>query len=279
MGYGKTKVWAKCLCTMILPLVALPWAGADVINQSSGTETYNSRIDSNSTINLSGTADATFNGKIGSGTEISVYDSAISAFNGELANNVVIDLYGGTTTVNSIKNNATINVSGGTLLLNQSVGNGASVNVSSGSLELGADDIFPNNGSQAALTMSGGSLQTNGYNVEFESLTLDGDSVIDLGNNPDILVNLGSVSGSGTLTVVNWVDGDSLTFDPGSSSIDVSTQIMFSPGGAVVDPNDPSKIIPQPIPEPTTVLFGTGLVLLACGWEIRRRRKQASATA
>ncbi|WP_269537902.1 PEP-CTERM sorting domain-containing protein [Cerasicoccus fimbriatus] len=227
----------------------------------------------NSTITIFNDADAIFNGKIGTGTDIFIQNTAIAVFNGELANNVTIDLQGGTTTVNSIKNNATINVNGGTLLLNQSVGNSASVNVNSGTLELGADDVFPTSGNQASLTMNGGTLDTQGYNVEFDSLTLNGDSTIDLGDNPNVTVDLGAISGSGTLTVINWVDTNSIIFNPGSSSIDVGTQVMFAPGGAIVDPNDPSKIIPVPVPEPSTYALGALLGIFGVMFEMRRRHK------
>lgn len=244
-----------------------------VISQGSGTQVYNSNVGTNSTITIFNDADATFNGKIGTGTDIFIQDTAIAVFNGELANNVTIDLQGGTTTVNSIKNNATINVNGGTLLLNQSVGNSASVNVNSGTLELGADDVFPTSGNQASLTMNGGTLDTQGYNVEFDSLTLNGDSTIDLGDNPNVTVDLGAITGSGTLTVINWVDANSIIFNPGSSTIDVGTQVMFAPGGAVIDPNDPSKIIPVPVPEPSTYALGALLGVCGAFYEMMRRRK------
>lgn len=244
-----------------------------VISQGSGSQVYNSNVGTNSTITIFNDADAIFNGKIGTGTDIFIQDTAIAVFNGELANNVTIDLQGGTTTVNSIKNNATINVNGGTLLLNQTVGNSASVNVNSGTLELGADDVFPTSGNQASLTMNGGTLDTQGYNVEFDSLTLNGDSTIDLGDNPNVVVDLGAISGSGTLTVINWVDANSIIFNPGSSSIDVGTQVMFAPGGAIVDPNDPSKIIPVPVPEPSTYALGALLGIFGVFFELGRRRK------
>lgn len=259
-----TRHGAGILALWLLSTAAL--AGA-TLTHDTGTTTYSQNFGNNSTLTING-GDATFTGTINTNSQVNVTGGS-TLFSGILKNNVVFNLTGGSTTVNSVQNNATFNVDGGELSLNEQIGNGASVNVDSGSLSLGTNDVFANN---TNVTMSGGTLNTGGNNVTFDSLTLTGDSTIDL-SSPDGettgTINVGTISGGGTVTFTGYTDTTQVQFDDNGSTVDVGSQVMFGNTPGMV--TDDGTIIPA-VPEPSTYLGGAFLVCFLIGFEIRRRR-------
>jgi len=259
MKLNERQLYVK-VRNLVMFLMSTAVACGVVINHS-GTQTYPSNVGANSTINIP-SGSATFEGTINSGTVVNQSGGG-SIFNGNIKNNVVFNLSGGLMEVNSIQNNAQINQSGGTLLLNQPIGNGASVNVSGGSLDLGADGIFANN---TNITLSGGLLATNGFGFNVDSLTLSGNSTIDLGGNEDIQIDLGAVSGSGTVTFTNWGSGNVINYD--SLNLGEGGDIIFDGVGSVIGGG---TIIP-PVPEPKAYVMGAALLLLIGFHRYRRLR-------
>lgn len=240
--------------------------GADY---STGPQTEENTFNGD-TINLFTGADVTFTGDLKNNVTVNV-NGGYGLFSGAIQNNVFFDITGGKVDINSVQNNATFKVDGGDIQFNESVGNNAEVDVSGGTVLLGNDDVFSNN---TNFTMSGGTLDTQGHSVNFDSLTLTGNATLDLADNPDIFVDVGKISGTGTLTVENFVTTNQLIFDSGTSDINVGKQVYYGSTPAVIDPDNPDAIIydPNPVPEPATWFAGSLLLLAALGFEIYRRR-------
>ncbi len=251
-----------CLCLMMGSL----WGQTLTHTESDGTVTYTNGWNPGSTLTITG-GQATFTGGVRNNTN--VYSTGgLAIFQGPLQNNVQFFIAGGDVQVDSIQNNANFQVSSGSITFNEQVGNNANIAVSGGTVTLGADNVF---NESTNLTMSGGTLATQGYDVTFGSLTLNGDSVLDLGDNPDVVVNLGSISGSGNLTVTGWTDFNQIQFNPGDSVSGVANQISFYPSTGSIVIGD--KIVPiNVIPEPSTYLAGFLLLSLAGWFEWKRRR-------
>jgi len=237
------------------------------LTHDSGTATYTQNFRNGSIISILD-GDATFTGTLRNNTTVNVSGGS-ALFSGDLLNNVVFNISGGITTINSVKNNATFNVTGGELKLNQPIGNNASLDIDSGTLSLGTDDVFANN---TNITLTDATLDTGGNHVSFDSLTLNGDSTLDLGDNPEAIIDAGTISGDGTLTVTGFSESTQLQFDEGSSTIEVGDQIMFGDFPGTIGDN--GAIIPA-VPEPSTILGGVILGACMLGFEIRRRRSRS----
>ncbi len=241
-------------------------AGAATLTHDTGITTYTQNFSNGSLITVNG-GEATFTGTVRTNSQIDI-TGGTAIFGGTLQNNVVFNISGGAVEVNSLQNNATFNIIGGGITLNQPIGNSASVNISSGELNLGADDVFANN---TNVTMDGGTLNTQGNSVSFDSLTLNGDSIIDLGDNPDATIDVGTISGGGTVTFTNFTDATQVSFDANTSTIDVGTQVYFGATPGTV--NNEGNIVPA-VPEPSTVIGALILVAFLAAFEVRRRHSR-----
>jgi len=265
-------------------IVAVAWisvANAATFNYNSSTSDSNAF--NNDTINLNPGADVTFsgnvkrstvngnagtgifNGDIGNNTTFNISGADITV-NGDLSNNVTINQSGGDLTVNSVKNNATFNVSGGNFNLNEPIGNNAGINLSGGTIVLNEDDVFANN---TNITASGRTIDTQGNSFSVDSLTLSGGSVnLDLGNNPGASIEVGDLSGTGTLQVSNFSSSTQISYGSIDSGFNVGNQVLFgSNPGKVVG----GVIVPAPIPEPSTITGGLLICVAAGILEYRRR--------
>ena len=241
---------------------------AATLTHNSGTTTYSQNFGNNSLITVNG-GQATFTGRVRSKSTIDAFGGT-AIFNGRLDNKVTFNIAGGDVVVNSVKNNATFDVASGSISLNESIGNSASVNISGGEMNLGTDDVFANN---TDVTMSGGTLDTQGNSVSFDSLTLNGDSTIDLGNNPNSTIDVGTITGGGTVTFTGFTNTTQVSFNEGSSTVDVGNQVFFGSTPATI--NEDGNIVP--VPEPTTIIGGLVLVGFLAGFEIRRRTRREAA--
>lgn len=232
------------------------------------------------TLNISG-GDNFFDGSFGGGTTFNMTGGDATVTNGFAGGaNISVNVStGGLSVEGSIGGGANIDVASGQLALSGSVSGGASVSVQSGGtllLEDGAD--LSAGGSNVEL--NSGTLAVTADNVDINSLTLNGSSTIDLLNDDDADINFGSVDGSGTMNIVNYNSTDQVFFDPGSSSINVSTQVFFEGTPGIIDPNDPTRIIPgvTPVPEPSTYIAGGLMALLLGIHTLKRRRKIGAKT-
>lgn len=236
---------------------------ANVIMHTQGTATYDETIKPSSTVTVSG-GDATFTGTVQSGSVIGV-TGGMATFTGTIQNTVVFNLFGGITLIDTLKNNATINVSGDAQLnLAQAVGNNAIVTLEDTStLQLESDDIFSNN---TQLSATGGTILTQGYDFSVDSAEISGTTTIDLGGTTGT-VDLGNISGEGEIVFTNWTPETVIGLDP-DSTIDATSQIVFEGVGTSLG-NDGAS----PIPEPGAMALLTALAAAAV---VVSRRKRMS---
>lgn len=234
--------------------------GSSIINISGGTNLIgNSFSGGGKVLTITG-GNNTITGGLGGGADITV-----NATGGNLV--IEGDIGGG----------ADIHVSEGGLTLNGNVASGAAVLVDSGGTLLLTDGVTFGGGSNVAL--NGGTLAATG-NVSIPNVTLTGDSVIDLGNDPNAQLDIGSISGSGTINVINYVDTNQISFNPGGSpGFSPEQQVTFNGTPATTGPGG-NTIVPVEVPvvpEPGAAI-GLGLLgLLVCADYYRRRRRQAAA--
>lgn len=239
---------------------------SQTLNHTSGTDTYNNNWNTSSNLTILG-GEATFNGTVRSNSVVNSL-GGIAIFNGPLQNNVLFNVDGGFLSVNSIQNNAKFNIISGEIEFNAPIGNKANIDMSGGTLLLNNANVFNNS---TSLTFSGGTIETQGNNLVLGSLTLTGDSVIDLGNDPNSYIELGNISGTGDLTITNWTDSSQLNFTNIAPNVDVGNQIVFSPNipGTVIG----GQIVPiTVVPEPGTIFSGILLVLFAVFFSYKQYR-------
>jgi fibronectin-binding autotransporter adhesin len=155
------------------------------------------------------------------------------------------------------------------------------IDVQSGTLLLGANDRI---GNSTNMTLSGGTLATNGFSDQLGTLTLTEDSIIDFGGGDSVLTFADSSTQAwdpnATLTIINWggiaIEGggvDQLFFgsnDSGLTSAQLG-QIVFAdyPGFATGHLPDGEVV---PVPEPGAIAAAFGLTALI-GWRERKRLK------
>lgn len=91
----------------------------------------------------------------------------------------------------------------GDLILNSASTYTGDTVISDGRLQMGGDDFLA---SSSDLSLQGGTLSTDGYDLEMANLTLTSDSSIDLGSGSSILefAGVGSFTGGQTLTFLQW---------------------------------------------------------------------------
>lgn len=223
-----------------------------------------------STITVQG-GDATFTGDLQNNTLVTV-TGGYATFTGDIFNGAVFTLTGGVTTIDTLKNNATLNVSqSAELILTYSVGNNGTVELESGgTLVLEGDDIFSAN---SHLDASGGTIETNGHDLSFDSVNVSGTetTTIDLGGGTGV-VDLGEVDTSDgqIIEFTNWTPETVVYYDP-ASTIDPSTQIVFE--GVETQAGGDSA---SPIPEPAQTAFAilSAVLLLRLS---QRKEKRATA--
>ncbi|MFQ3670029.1 MAG: autotransporter-associated beta strand repeat-containing protein [Verrucomicrobiia bacterium] len=192
----------------------------------------------------------------------------------------------GTAADTSSKGWGTITHSGsGTTTIASSINNldANRITITSGTLLLGASNQIANT---TDITMAGGTFHTGGNSEIVDTLTLTADSTINMGAGNSILRFSDSsaiawVAGT-TLFITNWsgdVNGggtDQLYI--GTTNLGVTASqlsqikfidpIGFAPGTYAAQILATGEIVP--IPEPTTILVGLALLLLAA-WRERRR--------
>jgi fibronectin-binding autotransporter adhesin len=172
---------------------------------------------------------------------------------------------------------------GGTLKLSGANTYNGNTNIAGGTLLLGSNSALP---STAALTLSGGTLNTGGFSPTTGALSVNSASILDLGapGGTSILSFNSVVTWSGVLSVWNytgsaWMTGsDKLTF-ANAAGIDLSKVVFYSDsgdtqigtgGGGLLTYGSGSELVP--VPEPNAVLCGL-LLLGAVGYrELRRSR-------
>lgn len=179
-------------------------------------------------------------------------------------------------------------VNAGSLTLNKTAGVDAasgSLTVNGGTLLLGASNQIEDS---TAMTLTGGSFDTMGNSDTLGTLTLSGTSSIDLGSGGTLSFDASNgESWSGSLSITNW-DGDEngggttqLFFGSNNSGLNQgqidSIQFVnpsgFSPGTYGAKILSSGELVPfNPIPEPSTYLSGTLLLLAGVFYHFRRKR-------
>lgn len=197
-----------------------------------------------------------------------------------LVNQVAFNPAGATTTITV---NGAISGSGGLTkngagTLNLAAGNtfSGSLILNAGSLVLTASNAIANS---TPVVLNGGTFNFNGKSDTLGSLTLNGNSTLDLGSSGNSIVQFASASWTGgTLTIDNW---------NGSTTGGGSDQILFSstPSQAFLDQVywadlgiTGAKLVGQeivPVPEPSAIIGGSLLLLLA-GVQLYRRHRAAA---
>ena len=248
---------------LLAPSGMAPLSGSVIVHVT-GTTTYPETIKPSSTITVSG-GDATFLGTVQSGTIVAV-SGGVATFLGSIQATTTFNLSGGLTTIDTLQNNADINVTGSAVLkLTQAVGNNGTVSLQdTGTLILDADDIFANN---SQLIASGGSIETQGNDFSFDSVELTGSTIIDLGDSAGS-VDLGGISGTGEIVFTNWTTETVINLDP-SSTITAGSQLIFDGAETVFDGSTVSPV-PEPAQTALAILIVTGCFVL------NRRRREHS---
>ncbi len=194
--------------------------------------------------------------------------------------------YTGTTTVSA----GTLTLAAGT---GTALGGTSAVVINGGTLLLNNDNQINN---AATITLGGGTLSTGGYDDTVGTLTLTSSSVIDLGSSTGSnLYFAGSAaqswSSSALLTIQGWSGSwsgggaDRIYFGNSPSALTSAqiSQIRFvNPTGAgagtyyatLLSTGELVPTLISPVPEPSTIIGGAGVVLLL-GWDGYRRYRKA----
>lgn len=204
--------------------------------------------------------------------------SLVKSGSGSLTlSNASNDSYTGTTTVNA-----------GTVVVSGPITATPSIALNGGELRLGVADRLPNT---VAVTGSGGTLNTNGFNETVGTFTLASTATIDLGSGASILhfANSSGVTWMGsTLLITNWsgspsgLGTDQLFFGnstAGLASGQLSAVVFvnplgFDPGSYAANILSTGELVPVAVPEPSTwatILGGIGFLV------IFRRRQGAQS--
>jgi len=179
---------------------------------------------------------------------------------------------------------------GGAVRVDGNVRRVPTINVNDGTLQLGASNVIANS---VDMNLGGGTFDTDGFNERVDTLTLSASSTIDMGAGASVLEFSDSSgvawTGGAVLTVANWsgnLNGggtDQLTF--GNSSTDLTAtqvaQIRFLNPAGLPAGTHAARILASgeivPVPEPSTVIIGSLLVLVGLGDVYRRYRKSKVA--
>lgn len=269
-------------------------ADLTVLNHGTGSFGLDAHISNwgNGNLTLGGTGTTVFDGSLRGGVELSItggHNTIRAAMEGGKTINVtggtnIFDTsFAGGTTLNFLDGDnhiagdigggaeIEVNAHGGSLSVAGQIGGGSQVDVLAGSLTLtgGVDPgalILVDQGGTLLLTDGahvgdGGVLELDGGTLVFEgnvnvpNLTLSGDSVIDLGNDPNAQVNIGNITGDGTVNVINYVNSNQVAFNPGGTHIEVTEQVTFEGSPSRIDGPDGNILVPDAppvVPEPAT---------------------------
>jgi autotransporter-associated beta strand repeat len=192
-----------------------------------------------------------------------VFDTRITASNGYFVQT------SGTTTFAGDENNFfhSVNISGGHLILNNSVGYAMQIDSKSGTVTIENATVEFGGDNQVAdwtdVTLGDNAvLKFNDTAQHIDSLTITGDSILDFGEGGSTFdISSLTLHGDSVLTIVNWSDDLDTFFanvNPGSSTL---AKIIFDGiGEAAWDSSSGTGVlIPTlPVPEPAA----TGLLLL-----------------
>ena len=99
-------------------------------------------------------------------------------------------------------------------------------------------------------------------------MSLTGDSILDLSDTPNADIDLGTITGDGTLTIVGYDEDTSIEFKESASTINSSSQIKFGSFPSSVEGND---LIPA-VPEPSTYAGGLLLLFVGIGYQIKKNK-------
>jgi fibronectin-binding autotransporter adhesin len=185
-------------------------------------------------------------------------------------------------TDSSILNLGTITKEGtGTLTINSNVNNieAATINITGGTLLLGDSDQLANSND---MILDGGTFATGGNDEILSTLTLSSNSTIDMGSGSSILQYAdGGDYQTGLLTIDNWsgtpsIGGgtDQIIFGQTLSPSFLSNVFWSDLGITGAIQLESGEIVPV-IPEPSTIIGGLLLLLGVGGFEYRRRRKSS----
>lgn len=183
---------------------------------------------------------------------------------------------------------------GGTVKVSGDVRRVPTININDGTLQLGADNVIRNN---VDINLDGGTLDTNDFSERVGTLTLSASSTIELGGATSVLQFANSSAEAwdpGSILSINGWDGspagggsDQVIFRNNASPLTTGqlSQIRFlnptgfAPGTYTAKILANGEIVPDilAVPEPSTVIIGSLLVLVGLGDVYRRYRKSKVA--
>ena len=189
------------------------------------------------------------------------------------------------------RNTGNINIEGGgTVKVSGDVRRVPTININDGTLQLGDNNVIRNN---VDINLGGGTIDTNDFNERVGTLTLSASSTIELGGATSVLQfanSSGEAWDPGAILSINGWDGsptgggsDQVIFRNNTSSLTTGqlSQIRFlnptgfAPGTYTAKILANGEIVPDilAVPEPSTVIIGSLLVLVGLGDVYRRYRK------
>ena len=243
--------------------------GAGVTNSDTNVQTF-----SVPTIALSGsqTWNATSGKLVFSGSTLSLGSNQTLTVDGANNTDIANVISGAGTSGITKTGTGTLTLKGSNTYLGRTT-------VSGGTLLLGAADRIAN---ASPMTLANGTFATGGFNETLGALTLNANSIIDMGATGASTLHFGASSGlfaSGTtLSIYNWTAStDHVFFGSDSSSLTAGqlSQIHFFSGsntGSLGAAKFGSAGEIVAVPEPSTVAMAFGLAGLA-GWRERRRTR------
>ena len=179
---------------------------------------------------------------------------------------------------------------GGTVRVDGNVRRVPTINVNDGTLELGANNVIRNS---VAIDLGGGTFDTSGFDERVDTLTLSASSIIDMGAGTSVLqfANSSGVAWTSgeTLTITNWTGSlggggaDQIIFRSSDTSLTAAqvAQIRFLNPAGLPAGTHAARILASgeivPVPEPSTIIIGSLLVLVGLGDGCRRYRKSRDA--
>jgi fibronectin-binding autotransporter adhesin len=257
---------------------ALSVTGSGNVNASSTVS-----VGSSGAVTLSGAGTTTLSGAQLTAGAITVSGGGTQNFNTQIGATSFVRSGTGTTTFGGTGNNYfnTVEVDGGTLLLNKSSGtaiSGGTVTVIGGTLSFGASNQLA---SWTNVTLGASStVLLNNTSQTLSSLDVTGNSLIDFGSGGSILsVSSLVLASSAYLSVINWagtVDSFFSQVNPGTSnlshiSVNGSSGTTWDPYTHVISPA-------SPVPEPSTygAMLMSGVFGMLAWRKFRAKRRLQS---
>lgn len=185
----------------------------------------------------------------------------------------------------TINASGAVNISGGTTTLNSTLSSSSTTGIqvnNGGTLLLGASNLIGTSTAQTNITLSGGTFKTGGFSegnastAGLGTLTLTETSILDFSSTTESLhfTSLSSFPSNTSLKIYNWDGTNQLFFDNASTltSTQLSQIIFYSDAGNTQIGTAGGGLggSMTPVPEPSTIIAGIGLVGFL-GWRERRR--------